>query len=158
MILYHEGQAQGFTTKLPVQLARRKKEEVNQRILEYYARAFQTIINRKQYDLKFFRGNLKPYGWEDLSNVIVFILEKRALEKSNLVSLEVFIMNTMEYDIHGKLELPTEILDNFAQDGAISLKDIRDNITYYRDVTTIKNEGLFIKLNQRQSHWFLIEK
>lgn len=150
-VLYHQGQRQGKQIKIPVQLARGPKEEINLESENFYDRAFYRIQKRKNKNLQLETFELKAYMDDySLKNCIV-----RSVLNLDDNLVEILIFNTYPHQVIGALHLPEQIREKVLQykQDEIILKDVLTGETYSREKEMIER-GMFIKLESGQAHWF----
>ncbi|MCB1192916.1 MAG: alpha-amylase [Leptospiraceae bacterium] len=156
MILYYESQVTGAEKKLPVQLGR-KSEEYKEDIDLFYKRCFERIIERKNYNLKLWQSELRPYSHDNLSDVIVYVLLETNSNQEHC-SLELLIFNTLPREIVGCFTLTGDILENIIQKDKQKLKflDLVNDRHYTYRLEDVSKHGIYIKLEAFQSHWFVL--
>ena len=153
MVLYHHFQSYGYEYKLPVQLGRHPIETVQDSIFSFYLRAFREVQERKGKKIRRFDMELLPYDEHSLEDMIchVLVMSKR---------LELLVYNPFSHDISGRLEFQDEILRSLKiqQTEPIEFRDVTDNRKYIRELGDILENGLYIKLQAKQAHWFVWEQ
>ena len=146
MRFYHDGQWQGKTTRLPVQLGREPVEEVDDGIENFYLELLASIhlpVFQGQWSLLTPRpawqdnhthATLLSWSWRDATTQAIVIVNM-AGEKSQC-----------------RLKFPCK-----TKKSEVLLNDILNGTQYRRPVSEITNEGLYIELGAWCSHVFLIE-
>ena len=144
MKLYFDGQFEGKKTKLPVQLGRGPKEEINLDIRSFYERLLNItkdeIFNNGEFTL------LNPIqAWSDNDshkNILSWIWNYKS--QSILVVVN-YSDKSSVCRIKFEIKLPEE---------NINLIDLLNEIDYLRSKKEIISEGLYIQLEPFESHIF----
>jgi hypothetical protein len=134
--LFHEGQLEGRKVKLPVFLARRPDEPVDQELQLFYAKLLQTLRGPV-----FHGGEWKLCectGWPDnqsCQNLVAWTWVKD--DNRRLV-----IVNLSEGDVQARVPIPLEEL----RGGRWRLSDALSGATYDRDGDEMLAPGLYVEL------------
>lgn len=133
-------QIYGFKRRTPVQMIRRDKEKIDEGVLNFYARVFKTIQNRKGKQ------------WiEELSYSEFNYKEILALSMESETSYEIFLWNPNETEVSGFLQNVKESLDK-------ELCDILTNSIFENKPNnkTLLNPPMYYKLKPGEAQWFLL--
>lgn len=142
--LFHEGQFEGRTLKLPVQLGRRQAEPGNA--------ALQTFYRKLLHELKapVFHANgwrlCAITGWADnvsTPNLIAFCWQDD--DQRRLI-----VVNLSASPAQGHVQIPWENLT----DGQWRLADPFSGDSFLRQGSALRNQGLFVDLNAFNYHFF----
>lgn len=147
--LVHEGQMRGYTIKIPVQLRRRKKEEINLEVLEIY-RDLLNIISK---------NDIKNGKWE--------LCQQLSMDNnpgaSNLISYNWHRTNTKHFIVivnlsgeksAARIKIPTlkQVSDE------LIFNDILNKQTYRIKTEEVKNEGFPVELYGWKSNIYEIKQ
>ena len=142
--LFHEGQFEGRTIRLPVFLARRPPEPVDQGLEHFYKKLLAAI------DKPLFRDGqwslCERTGWPDNTthqNLVAWSWI-RDTERS------LIIVNLSDTPSQGNVKLPWPDAGN----GAWHLLDALSGARYERDGDHLQSPGLYVKLGPWQYHFF----
>ncbi|MCZ7602962.1 MAG: alpha-amylase family glycosyl hydrolase [Melioribacteraceae bacterium] len=146
--LIYDGQFAGKQVRLPVQLGREPKEEINNDIYSFYNRLLEIIRNET-----FKNGNWKLLetlqAWEgnySNNNFLAWLWEYNFDQKIVIVN---YSDQTSQCRI--KFDVPLE-------NNEIKLVDLLNEVTYTRNVSEIQADGLYVELRAFLAHIFSIEK
>lgn len=135
ILLFHEGQEQGLTRKIPVQMVQTDLEEPNFESNSFYKRALETIAKRNAKSLTF-----QP-NYKEFNGISIFIRAIQTGEETELI-----LWNETNSEVSGRIPF---------QDGIqfqTSLTDLVSGIDYSQ---TKSEEGIYFKLKPNQVQWFI---
>ncbi len=146
MRFYFDGQFEGKTTKLPVQLGREPIEHANGRVKKFYDKLL-SITNRKAFKSGEWKL-LSPSssGGGDLSFENILAWEIHYLNQQYII-----VINFRENDSYCRLKFDAGKSHNI-----VKLNDLLNDDKYQRSADEIIREGLFVKLVGYQSHIFFL--
>ncbi|MBE7412800.1 MAG: alpha-amylase [Leptospiraceae bacterium] len=155
IVLYHDGQTTGKFKKLPVQLGRRDKEEIPLQIQNFYNRALDAIVFRKNRIHYIEKCTVFSYCEIEFSNTVAYcLLEKKELNPK----VELLIYNPYNTQIKGRFNLPT-IVHSYIElhkTDEVQLTDIVDGQVYMKRKTELRENDVFFELRENQTHWFVM--
>lgn len=142
--LYHDGQFEGKKIKLPVQLGREQEENTNDCIYKFYERLLKIrnseIFNNGEWELV----EVKP-SWKEGKtdkNILAWLVSLNTRKR-------LVVVNYSREVAQCRIDLNLSYYpDKF------KIKDILNDMSYYRNTEEVKNEGLFIELGPFKSHIF----
>ena len=145
LIFFNDGQFEGKSIKLPVQLGREPIEEPITEIVEFYDKLLKIRNNPI-----FFIGK-----W----NLLCTIQLHRDFTNKNILAWQwklnndsrIVIVNFSAEPVYCRIKFD---LDNFSE--TVILRDLLNDKEYERNVAEIINEGLFVHLDAYKSHIFEI--
>ncbi len=143
--LFYDGQFEGKQIKLPIQLGREPREEINVRIQNFYDKLLRITNDEIFYDGEF--TLLTPEQvWPD-NDTQKYILSWMWHYKNNFRLIIVNYFNgTSVCRIKFNYNLPNE---------SITFIDLLNDDEYSHPKDEIKDEGLYIQLESFESHIFL---
>ena len=146
--LIHDGQFEGKQIRLPVQLGREPKEEINNDTRNFYNKLLAIIRNDS-----FKIGNWKLLdtlrAWEgnySNNNFLVWLWEYNSDQR-------IVIVNYSDQTSQCRIKFDVSLEKN-----EIKLVDLLDEMTYIRNISEIQTDGLYVELKAFQAHIFSIEK
>lgn len=147
MHFFNDGQFEGKTIKLPVQLEREPAELINTGIENFYTKLLETV---KTIDTVRFNWELmecSPSGEDDSTykNFIAFKWYDKQI-------IYVIITNYSKEKSYCRLKLDTN-----HNSGKVSISDKLNNYVYERKAEELSTLGIFIALSQFESHFFEIK-
>lgn len=148
MRFYHDGQFEGKSARLPVQLGREPEEKVINELPEYYE-LLLSISSREVCKYGEWRLlDVYQAGSDDFTNrnVLSWVWSN---DNENLLVVVNYSAETSYCRIKVNIETAME---------QIVLRDLLDNKSYSRSRDEIETNGLFIQLEKFQSHIFLITR
>ncbi|PJZ84090.1 alpha-amylase [Leptospira harrisiae] len=135
ILLFHEGQEQGLTRKIPVQMIFTDEELSNPHSEEFYKRALLTITKRNA-DSMFFLPH-----YNEFHDVSIFM---RAIQTGN--HTELILWNETNSEVSGRIPFQEGIQFQTV------LTDLVSGIEYPQ---TESAEGIYFKLRPNQVQWFI---
>jgi len=141
--LYHEGQIDGKTTRLPVQLLKTKENAPQPELAEYFRTLLQTINKPIFHEGEWSLLETGP-AWDD-NNSFRSILAWQWIQAHDLMLVAI---NWSRQRSFGRLFLP----DRTYRDRTVVVYDHLSNNYYRSNGTEIDEMGLFIDLDAFQSH------
>jgi glycosidase len=147
--LIHEGQIKGFTIRLPVQLGRRQTEEIKQSTVDFYQNLLKIIQGNNLENAKWSICNILPLDLDDNSykNLISYIWW---INDNYLL----IVVNYSSHPSKGHIKI-TPL--NYGSDNWV-FKDLLTQNNYIYKGTDLEKYGLYIDLNEWNSHIFAIKK
>ena len=142
--LYHDGQFVGKQTKLPVQLGRAPKEEINEEIQIFYDKLLK-ITKDKIFSNGEFTLLTPIQAWDDNcshNNILAWMWNYKNHHRLVIVNDST---NTSVCRIRIDSQFPEE---------NITFNDLLNNKKYIRLVNEIKEKGLYIQLESFECHIF----
>ncbi len=145
--LFHEGQLEGWRTKLPVQLGRRPVEPEDKELQAFYFRLLEVIHGTAFHD-----GEWQPCergGWPDnpsYLNLIPWCWKYR--EERFLI-----VANWSNSSVQGRVQLPWPELSG----GPWHLTDLFRGEVYFRNGNELRNPGLYVGLDPWGFHFLRLE-
>ena len=146
MVLYYDGQFEGKKIKLPVQLGRFPLEKSDKKINNYYEKLLQITKQEIFRKGKWQMLDCIPVSPNDYSNENLFIWEWSYNQIKKIV-----IVNYSENTARCRIKL--DISSNMK---TIDLFDELNNVTYSRQISEMREIGLYIELKSFKSHIFSI--
>lgn len=142
--LFHDGQFEGKKIKLPVQLGREEKENVNQFLICFYEKIFKLlkldVINEGEWEL------LPPQSsWSNNNSYQNFLIWIWRYKNENLLVAVNYSNQTSQCRVKFNIECNAD---------EVILNDLIGEEEYKRSVKEIKEEGLYIELSAWASHAF----
>jgi hypothetical protein len=147
--LIHDGQKEGFRKKIPVQLGRSPKEEVDDTVRSSYLRIFSQLEKRDSASIVYF--DLDTTIYDSTADNSIFA---RATKWDNQ-NLEILIFNPMNHKISGRIHLTDNQLEIFGDKPAYRFKDILTDRTYSQNRNEVKKYGLYFSLEPFRGHWIV---
>ena len=144
--LFHEGQMEGRKVRLPVFLSRRPEEQINLQFSTFYRKLLSALDSSLLHE-----GNWRlcaHSGWpgnDSFRNLVAWEWTKG--DDHNLV-----IVNLSESTSDARVRFTSSDL----QGKSIRLVDLFSDLTYVRSGDEIANEGLYVKLNAWEFHFFRV--
>lgn len=145
MRFYYDGEFEGKTVKLPVQLRREPVEEENKEIKEFYLK----LLNIVNTDI-FRKGSwslLNVERGEDSLSYNNILAWSREYEGKKVL----IIINFSEYDSSAHIRV------NFGNSEKIKFTDLLNNKEYEYKKSDLDTNGLFVKLKKYSAHIFSCE-
>ena len=148
MVLLHEGQLEGRSIRIPVQLSRRPFEPPTPQIQEFYKKLLAALKS------EVFRGGtwrllgVQP-AWPDNStwrNFLAFWWE------GGVHGIRLVVVNYAPHS--GQCYVPMPLSD--ANPGTLEFKDLLGNHAYYREKTLLRAKGIFFDLPSYKFHLFAV--
>lgn len=143
--LLHQGQELGLHTKLPVQLIRKKQENEDSSLTQFY-RIVGKLINRIPFG-KGIWNQLQVEGWPDNSSYVHII----AFEWIGDTTEVIIAINYSNTQSQGKLRIHCDQIT----DEIIKYTDVFTNTEYKYHKSKMEEEGLFVDLHPWQFHAFV---
>ncbi|MBN1635796.1 MAG: hypothetical protein JW920_04750, partial [Deltaproteobacteria bacterium] len=145
MHFFHDGQKQGNTVKLPVQLSRKPEEKPNPECIASYERLFAYIHDEAFHSGIWQLVDISPawQGNESFGNVLAWLWH--AGGRTKLV-----IVNYSASTSQARTVLP----DKFIGKKQIIFKDHADDAVYKRDTAELTESGLYVVLGPWKIHLF----
>jgi hypothetical protein len=146
MVLYHDGQFEGRSVKLPVQLARRPDQPVNVRTRAFYQRLLSCLM-----DDVFRRGEWRLLkarpAWHDnptSEDFLSFWWEEPA------AGIRFVVVNYAPHNSQCNIDLPQESLNG----SLMEFRDLMSNAVYVRERNGLVSKGMFFDLPAYGLHIF----
>lgn len=141
----HDGQMQGATFRLPIQLQRKRKEETDRRIYRFYDRMLEytnhDLIRSGRWKL------MEPApAWENnqtYRNLLSWIWHGQG-------SFKLVVVNYSQEHSQGRIYLPRTLI----QKETMVFHDTLTDTSYEREPSNLLACGLYIDLNPWQTHLF----
>ncbi len=144
MKFYFDGQFEGSSIKLPVQLKRKPIEPVNEKVKNYYDKILSVTKEKIFIEGDWQMLNPISTGANDQSFNNIFAWQWKLNEQICVVAIN--FSNSVSY-----CRLKFEIL---TKKNEINLVDMISDTAYVRSISEINTQGLFIKLQSFQSQIF----
>lgn len=144
--LFHEGQFEGRRVRIPVQLGRRPREEVNIELLAFYRRLLQTIRTARLRETDWQLCELS--GWPDnqsCGNIVAWCWSKQ--EERCLIAV-----NFSDHSAQALVRLPWDDLAG----RTLRLTDLFNGDVYTRTGNEMLNPGLFVNLDAWGFHFLIL--
>jgi hypothetical protein len=152
--LFHEGQLQGRRVRVPVQLARRREEPIDDDLLAFYARLLAVLQEPLFKEGVFQPVDVRQAGPGDhTSDAMVAATWRAARDPGTRTFLAV--SNLANGKGYARIPLPS---GGFEEGQLYRVLDHVDGSQYERDGREILDPGLFIALDPCQAHLFEIER
>jgi hypothetical protein len=141
--MYHQGQLEGYTVHLPIQLLRKSEEYANQRMYAFYKKYFSALTLADTNSSEWIVAEVFPAGEENTSNRN-FVASRKdnkylaAVNYSNVRS-QCFIKFPEKFDAEKLL-----------------FRDLLNDEVYERDAMEISERGIFLDLEPYGYHIFHI--
>jgi len=145
MHFFHDGQIQGNTVKLPVQLSRKPEEQPNPEYIAFYDRLFAYIHDETFHSGTWQLVDINPawLGNDSCGNIIAWLWH--AGRRTKLV-----IVNYSASTSQARVVLPGE----FIRKKQIIFKDHTDDAVYKREAAKLTASGLYVVLGPWKIHLF----
>ncbi len=147
--LIHEGEIEGKKIKVPVQLARRPQENINENIKNYYL----NLLNITSQD-EFHNGKYRLYrqrsAWEGNYTYTNFLIWSWS-SKDNFYLI---VINFSPFRSQCYVTLPSEEVDN----QNCTLVDMLGSNIYERDGCVLCRQGLYLDMQPWTRHLFKFER
>jgi len=146
MTLIHDGQIEGRTIKLPVQLRRRPAEEASERTRSFYQRLLGCLQSAATRRGEWHLMNLRP-AWHDNAtwqNFLVFCWDGKE-EGRRMV-----VVNYAPHNGQCYVEIPAERLEGTM----IEFRDLMSEATFVRDRSGLASKGMYFDLPGYGFHLF----
>lgn len=143
--LFHEGQFEGRRVKLPVQLGRRPREEINQELQVFYRRLLQVVRAAQFREADWQLCEL--IGWPDnlsYRNLIAWCWSKPK-------ERHIIVVNFSNEGAQARVRLPWADLAG----RTLQLTDLFGGNVYSRDGNELLNLGLYVDLDPWSFHFLL---
>jgi hypothetical protein len=149
-VLFHEGQFDGRTFRLPIQLVRRPEESVSEQTKHFYQRLLSTINNPVFRRGDWILLSVRPawhenYTWQ---NFLVFWWQ----EKDN--GARMVVVNYAPHSGQCYVEVPVERVNGTA----LEFKDAMSDATFVRDRGGLVTRGMYFDLPGYGFHIFEVLK
>ncbi|MFX1251609.1 MAG: alpha-amylase family glycosyl hydrolase [Promethearchaeota archaeon] len=153
MCLFHHGQLEGKTIKLPVQLRQTKTEPVDKEVQLGYERVLQ-FINQEVFQKGAWALLECSQAWEGNNSWRNLLAYQWTLEERELLS--VIVVNYSSTRSQGRVHIK---LPNYINgEDFLILNDKMAIESYQREQKTIQKQGLYVDLQPFQAHLFNLEK
>jgi len=150
--LLHEGQLEGSTVKLPVQLGRRQQEKENIEVALFYEKILNVLRDPIFQNGTFFQRDVHSAGWGDTSNDAIAAFEWRPpAGRSGLGYL--IVVNLDGGRAYGRISLDGALFEPGRQ---YIFHDLFDGKRYERDGQELRDTGLYVALEPNQPHLFSV--
>ncbi|MFX1538395.1 MAG: glycosidase, partial [Promethearchaeota archaeon] len=153
MCLYHQGQLEGKTVKLPVQLRQTKIEPFDKEVHLAYERVLQ-FINQKVFQKGEWALLECSQAWEGNNSWQNLLAYQWTLEEQELLS--VVIVNYSSIRSQGRVHI--KLPDYMHSADFLILHDKMAIESYQREQKIMQNQGLYIDLQPFQVHLFNLEE
>ena len=144
MKFYFDGQFEGSSIKLPVQLKRKPIEPVNQKVKNYYDKILSATKEKIFIEGSWKMLNPISAGGNDQSFNNIFAWQWKLNNQISIVAVN--YSDSVSY-CRLKFDIP-------AEKSEIKLVDMITDTAYMRSISEIYTQGLFIELQGFQSHIF----
>jgi alpha amylase-like protein len=148
MRLLHEGQLEGRAVRLPVQLARRPAEPVDETVRSFYERLLGLLGQPTLKDGRAEPLTVRRAGPEDATAEELIALAWRDRPGAPRF---VVVVNLGAGRAYGRLPLAAEDVSPAPR---WTLRDLSDGESYLRETAELIDPGLFVALDGRRSHLF----
>jgi len=145
MKLFYDGQFEGKTVKLPVQLIREPIEQENKKTLEFYYNLLNIYKDPLFKDGEWKLIEAEP-SWHNNFTYKNFIACQRTYKNKNALII------TNYSDIQSQCRVKLNLY-NYGE--AIELNDVLNKVKYLRSVEEIHHIGLYVELKPFSSHIFI---
>ncbi|HUT24456.1 MAG TPA: alpha-amylase family glycosyl hydrolase [Sumerlaeia bacterium] len=146
-VLYHEGQFEGRRAQVPVQLATRPKEPVDNDIGRFYSRLLRACAEPVMHDGEFRALEVSP-AWEDNPSHRAIVAYARSLGAER----RVVAVNIANHQAQAYIEFPLEGLER----PVIELRDVLGDAHYYRSREKLAEKGLYLDMAPGTYHLFRV--
>lgn len=147
--LYHQGQLEGYHTKIPVQLRRKKQEQVDNEIETFYNKLLGFTNQEVFQQGSWFRLRISK-AWEgnnSWENLLAWQWRAKKQEQSNLV-----VVNYSAVRSQGRVFPVLNKIANCVN--YLVFEDILNGETYERNRIETSQYGLYVDLEPYQCHLF----
>lgn len=151
MVLLHDGQMEGRTVKLPIQLTRRQTEPVSEVAQSFYMNLLDCITSPTIREGEWQLLNCRP-AWHDnytWQNFLAFWWQQQKGGSAKLV-----VVNYAPHSGQCYVELPVEQVSG----AAIELRDRMSEAVYVRDRAGLVTKGMYFDLPGYKFHLFEVKK
>ncbi len=148
MVLFHEGQMEGRTIRLPVQLGRRENEPVSERTVSFYKRLL-AIVSEKVFQRGDWRLLTVRPAWQEnptWQNFLAFWWQLNATT-SRLV-----IINYAPHSGQCYVEIPLDEIER----SPVEFRDLMGDAAYVRDRHGLAMKGMYFDLPPYGIHIFSV--
>lgn len=143
--LMHQGQIEGYTTKLPVQLGRRPSEQVNVELAAFYSSLLKELREPVFHEGVWEFLTVRP-AWDSnqtFSSFVAFIWKHRRERRLIVVNLG---------ETRSQCRVPCG--EPVFSDRQVTLVDATTRLSYQRDGDELNASGLYIDLERHGYHLF----
>jgi len=150
MVLLHDGQLEGMSVKLPVQLSRRQAEPVSERLRAFY-RHLLSCMNAPVFRQGGWHLLSPRAGWQDNAtwqNFLIFWWE------DNNGAARMVVVNYAPHSGQCYVEIPVERLNGTS----IEFRDLMGDATYTRQRSQLMTKGMYFDLPAYAFHLFEVTK
>jgi glycosidase len=148
MVLYHEGQFEGRTVRIPVQLARRPVQPVNERTRSFYQRLLSCLREGVFSSGKWRLLNVRP-AWHDnptWQDYLAFWWEAPS------AGIRFVVVNYAPHNSQCYIDLPQEFLNG----SPMEFRDLMSSAAYVRERSWLVARGMFFDLPAYGLHIFQV--
>lgn len=149
--LIYEGQKEGYRKRVPVQLGRLPKEEIDDLVLNSYTRMFTQLEKRNSNTLNYKDLDITIYDSGSKEDIFA-----RAIEWENQ-NIEILLFNSTKYKISGRVHLTKAQLELFEEKPTFWFRDVFTNTTYSQNRDEVLKYGLYFSLDPFHGHWIIPE-
>lgn len=143
-VLIHEGQIEGFKVRLPVFLARRRDEEVDPELRNFYMKLLDALggsgVRKGQWQLS------EISGWPDNGSFLNLVAWSWEKERNT----HLIVVNLSDNRSQGRIRLPWRRL----QEGSWQFDELLSGTRYRHNGIELDREGLFVNLEPWGVHLF----